>query len=69
VHDVDIHINSSSTMSTPTRTIRDHILFVLFSTATDSLVGPDVFFNAPHNFDFNLPPYRITAADVAPTPG
>jgi hypothetical protein len=58
-----------STMSAPALTIHDRIPFVLLSTPADSMVGTDVFFNDPHNFDFNLPPYRITAADVAPTPG
>jgi hypothetical protein len=56
-------------MAAPAWTIYNCIPFILFSTPTDSMVGTDVFFNAPHNFDFNLLPYRITAADVALTPG
>ncbi|KAJ7791369.1 hypothetical protein B0H14DRAFT_3567085 [Mycena olivaceomarginata] len=56
-------------MSSPAWTIQDRISFILFSTPNNSVVGTDVFFNAPDSFNFNPVPYRITEADVAPTPG
>ncbi|KAJ7302033.1 hypothetical protein DFH08DRAFT_978260 [Mycena albidolilacea] len=56
-------------MSAPKRSAQDCTPFVLFSTPADSVMGTDVFFNAPDGFNFSPPPYQITAADVAPTPG
>ncbi|KAJ7301340.1 hypothetical protein DFH08DRAFT_993807 [Mycena albidolilacea] len=43
--------------------------FSTFNTPEDTQVGAEEFFQDPKNFTFALPPYRLTNADVAPTPG
>jgi hypothetical protein len=59
------------TMSTSssTRSVHANVPFVLLSTPQDLLVGTDVIFNDPDNFDYGVPPYRLTEADIVPTPG
>jgi hypothetical protein len=66
------HNNSfSTTMSAPRaiRTIFSDIPFASFNTPEDDQVGVEEFFQDPKSFAFVLPPYRLTDADVAPTPG
>ncbi|KAJ7310000.1 hypothetical protein DFH08DRAFT_974596 [Mycena albidolilacea] len=43
--------------------------FATFNTPEDTQVGAEEFFQDPKGFAFVLPPYRLTDADVAPTPG
>ncbi|KAJ7771433.1 hypothetical protein B0H14DRAFT_2632397 [Mycena olivaceomarginata] len=42
--------------------------FVFFNTPSGYVVGADAL-DGPGDIDFNLPPYRLTDADVVPTPG
>jgi hypothetical protein len=72
VLDVDIHKDFLfATMSAPrtARTIFSDSPFATFNTPEDTQVGAEEFFQDPENFTFALPPYRLTNADVAPTPG
>ncbi|KAJ7300604.1 hypothetical protein DFH08DRAFT_828294 [Mycena albidolilacea] len=38
-------------------------------TPRDFSVGTETFFNDPDTFEYDVPPYRITDANIAPTPG
>jgi hypothetical protein len=58
-----------STMSAPSQTTSSFIPFVFLNTPVNPSVGAEAFFEDPEAFDFNLPPYRLTAADVLPSPG
>jgi hypothetical protein len=72
VLDVDIHNNSFSTaMSAPRAVcaVFSDSPFATFNTPEDTQVGAEEFFNDPEHFTFVLPPYCLTDADVAPTPG
>ncbi|KAJ7896443.1 hypothetical protein B0H14DRAFT_3425819, partial [Mycena olivaceomarginata] len=51
------------------RAIFSDIPFATFNTPEDRRVGAEEFFQDPKSFAFVLPPYRLTDADVAPTPG
>ncbi|KAJ7694938.1 hypothetical protein B0H14DRAFT_3530447 [Mycena olivaceomarginata] len=51
------------------RAIFSDIPFATFNTPEDRRVGAEEFFQDPKGFTFVLPPYRLTDADVAPTPG
>jgi hypothetical protein len=73
VADVDIHIKTSllPTMSATnsTRSVHANVPFVLLSTPQDLVVGSNTFFSDPDAFEYNIPPYRLTEADIFPTPG
>ncbi|KAJ7819710.1 hypothetical protein B0H14DRAFT_2600459 [Mycena olivaceomarginata] len=56
-------------MSTPSQTTSSFVPFVFFNTPADPSVGAEAFFENPEAFDSNLPPYRLTATDVLPSPG
>jgi hypothetical protein len=72
VADVDIHIKTSlfptMSASNPTCSVHANVPFVLLSTPRDPVVGTDVIFTDPDNFNYDVPPYRLTAADIVPTP-
>ncbi|KAJ7901198.1 hypothetical protein B0H14DRAFT_2555973 [Mycena olivaceomarginata] len=51
------------------RAIFSDIPFATFNTPEERRVGAEEFFQDPKSFAFVLPPYRLTDADVAPTPG
>lgn len=70
VLDVDIPNNSFSTiMSAPPHSIEDIIPFIFYNTPNDSSVGTNALLDGSGNIDYQLPPYRLTDADVVPTPG
>ncbi|KAJ7784048.1 hypothetical protein B0H14DRAFT_2630705 [Mycena olivaceomarginata] len=56
-------------MSAPLHSIEDIIPFIFYNTPNDSSVGTDALLDGSGNIDYQLPPYRLTDADVAPTPG
>ncbi|KAJ7304647.1 hypothetical protein DFH08DRAFT_976638 [Mycena albidolilacea] len=56
-------------MSIPKCSVHTNIPFVLLSTPRDSSVGTETFFNDPDTSEYNDPPYCLTDADIAPTPG
>ncbi|KAJ7722470.1 hypothetical protein B0H14DRAFT_3520321 [Mycena olivaceomarginata] len=49
--------------------IEDIIPFIFYNTPNDSSVGTDALLDGSGNIDYQLPPYRLTDADVVPTPG
>jgi hypothetical protein len=73
VADVDIVIKTSllPTMSATNSTCSVHanVPFVLLSTPKDPVVGTDIIFTDPDNFKYDVPPYRLTEADIVLTPG
>ncbi|KAJ7318516.1 hypothetical protein DFH08DRAFT_971263 [Mycena albidolilacea] len=56
-------------MSAPPQSIEEIIPFIFFNTPNDSTVGTDTLLDDTGNIDYQLPPYRLTDADVVPTPG
>jgi hypothetical protein len=56
-------------MSAPPHSIEDIIPFIFYNTPNDSSVGTDALLDGSGNIDYQLPPYRLTDADVVPTPG
>ncbi|KAJ7305686.1 hypothetical protein DFH08DRAFT_976234, partial [Mycena albidolilacea] len=56
-------------MSAPPHSIEDIIPFIFYNTLNDSSVGTDALLDGSGNIDYQLPPYRLTDADVVPTPG
>jgi hypothetical protein len=58
-----------STMASPSQSIEDIIPFTFFNAPNVSAVGADALLDGAGAIDFNLPPYRLTDADVLPTPG
>ncbi|KAJ7792198.1 hypothetical protein B0H14DRAFT_2624183 [Mycena olivaceomarginata] len=56
-------------MSTPDQSIEAIIPFAFFNAPNDSTVGTNTLLDGTGNIDFNLPPYCLTNADVALTPG
>ncbi|KAJ7794376.1 hypothetical protein B0H14DRAFT_3497044 [Mycena olivaceomarginata] len=56
-------------MSSTSQSIEDIIPFTFFNAPNDSAVGTDALLDGAGAIDYNLPPYRLTDADVLPTPG
>jgi hypothetical protein len=55
--------------SNPTRSVHANVPFVFFNAPNDSTMGTDALLDGTGDIDFNLPPYRVTDADVVPSPG
>ncbi|KAJ7662519.1 hypothetical protein B0H14DRAFT_2658860 [Mycena olivaceomarginata] len=56
-------------MSSTSQSIEDIIPFTFFNAPNDSAVVTDALLDGAGAIDYNLPPYRLTDADVLPTPG
>ncbi|KAJ7854169.1 hypothetical protein B0H14DRAFT_3449770 [Mycena olivaceomarginata] len=56
-------------MSTTSQSIEEIIPFIFFNAPNDFVVGTDALLDGTGNIDYNLPTYRLTDADVVPTPG
>ncbi|KAJ7863627.1 hypothetical protein B0H14DRAFT_3443983 [Mycena olivaceomarginata] len=56
-------------MASTSQSIEDIIPFTFFNAPNVSAVGADALLDGAGAIDFNLPPYRLTDADVLPTPG